>query len=94
MMWPQVEVKTITSPPKGRVRKNVHNLFTNNDNKSPAHKRAKKGKITIREQDRNRGQEQEDTNNAMKVQAFIQMIKAKKRTYTQQKINFGAEASK
>ena len=40
--WPGVEVKQIFSPPKGRQRKNVHNISdTSSEGSSPAHKKGK-----------------------------------------------------
>ena len=39
--WPQIDVKAITSPPKGRSRKNVHNM-SYSDSDSPDKKKLKK----------------------------------------------------
>ena len=51
--WPQVEVKYITSPPKGRVRKNIHNLSdsSGSESASPDHKKRKEDCKDLEEAD-------------------------------------------
>merc|ERR1712243_403332 len=41
VLWPVTEVKQITSPPKGRKRKKVHNVSINSDSGSPDTKKTK-----------------------------------------------------
>ena len=41
VMWPVMDLKQITSPPKGRKRKTVHDLSMNSDVESPYKKRPK-----------------------------------------------------
>ena len=41
VLWPVPEVKQITSPPKGRKRKNVHDFSDNSDGESPFKKKSK-----------------------------------------------------
>ena len=80
--WPATEVKNITSPPKGRVRKNVHNISNTSETESLEAKRKKTDRDTDQEL------ELTDEENTAKVQAFIKKIEAKKVKYTQQKIQF------
>ena len=80
--WPATEVKYITSPPKGRVRKNVHNISNNSEKESPEAKRKKT------DMDTDQDMELTDEENTVKVQAFIKKLEAKKVKYTQQKIQF------
>ena len=73
--WPNVEVKEITSPPKGRSRKNVHNLSDSSvEGSSPVNKKTKV-----------------DDENIQKVQDFVKKLEekqAKKAKFTQSKIAF------
>ena len=70
--WPSVDVKQISSPTKGRVRKNVHNLSqSGNESGSPEAKRS-----LIQEE------------NLQKVQDFVKKLEARKLKFTQSKINF------
>ena len=79
--WPNIEVKQIFSPPKGRHRKNVHNILdSSSEGSSPAHKKTK--------------MEEENT---MKVHEFFKKLEEKQATklkYTQAKLNFPASKSK
>ena len=59
--WPTVEVKSITSPPKGRSRKNVHNMSDSSvEGDSPLNKKSR----------------MEEDNN-QKVQDFVKKLEAK-----------------
>ena len=73
--WPTVEVKSITSPPKGRSRKNVHNMSDSSvEGDSPLNKKSR----------------MEEDNN-QKVQDFVKKLEAKqakKVKYTQSKLAF------
>ena len=70
--WPSIEVKQITSPPKGRTRKNIHNLSrSGSESESPDQK-----KTRINEE------------NIQKVQDFVKKLESKKTKYSQSKINF------
>ena len=70
--WPSVDVKQISLPPKGRVRKNVHNLSqSGSESGSPEAKRSR-----IQEE------------NLQKVQDFVKKLEARKPKFTQSKINF------
>ena len=70
--WPSVDVKQISLPPKGRVRKNVHNLSQSGSKSgSPEAKRS-----LIQEE------------NLQKVQDFVKKLEARKPKFTQSKINF------
>ena len=73
--WPNVEVKQVFSPPKGRPRKNVHNISdSSSEGSSPANKRTKV-----------------DEENSQKVQDFVKKLEAKqarKTKYTQAKTAF------
>ena len=82
--WPQVEVKTITSPPKGRSRKNVHNISkTSDEESSPAAKKAKRSEKGKREDE---GDDQDQT---QKVYAFVKKLEAKSnKKFSQTKLDF------
>ena len=41
LKWPQIEVKSLTSPPNGRACKNIHN-FSHSDSESPEIKKLRK----------------------------------------------------
>ena len=70
--WPSIEVKQITSPPKGRTRKNIHNISkSGSESDSPDHKRSR-----INEE------------NLQKVQDFVKKLESKKTKFTQSKLNF------
>ena len=70
--WPSIEVKQITSPPKGRARKNIHNISkSGSESDSPDHKRSR-----INEE------------NLQKVQDFVKKLESKKTKFTQSKLNF------
>ena len=43
--WPTIWLKHVVSPPKGRARKNVHNLSANSNSSSPEHKRVRTSNI-------------------------------------------------
>ena len=76
--WPNIEVKMIFSPPKGRQRKNVHNLSrSSSEGDSPLHK---KSKI-----------DQESQENLVKVHDFVKKLEEKqnkKQKYKQANLNF------
>ena len=54
--WPSVQVKDISSPPKGRQRKNVHKISSssNEESDSPLHKKAKNNDDDTSEDEENR----------------------------------------
>ena len=84
--WPHVEVKGITSPPKGRSRKNVHNLSKSSDEESsPVAKKAKRGENEkVQEQETEEEEEQ-----SQKVIAFVKKLEAKaSKKFTQTKLDF------
>ena len=87
VMWPVAEVKQITSPPKGRERKNVHKLSSNSDDDSPD---MKKKKMLQSPKDK------EDQENQKKVAEFVQNLEKKNKKYTQSKIKLtsGKEGTK
>ena len=73
--WPNIIVKQIYSPPKGRSRKNVHNISDSSvEGESPVSKRSKA-----------------EDENSQKVQDFVNKLEekqTKKVKYTQAKIPF------
>ena len=70
--WPFIEVKDITSPPKGRTRKNIHNISkSGSETGSPS---PKKSKI--------------DEENILKVQDFVKKLESRKNKFTQSKLGF------
>ena len=77
VMWPVTEVKQITSPPKGRERKNVHKLSSKSDDDSPDKKKKKTSQSP---------KENEDQENQKKVAEFVQNLEKKHKKYTQSKI--------
>ena len=88
--WPQVEVKRITSPPKGRSRKNVHNISKSSDEEpSPAAKKVKRGekeKEKVREGEAREGEAEEQT---QKVFTFVKKLEAKSsKKFAQTKLDF------
>ena len=82
-MWPVMDVKEITSPPKGRKRKNVHEMSMNSDAEaeSPYKKRSK----SAQSQD-----VFDDPENKKKVAAFVMNLERKNgnRKFSQTKIKF------
>ena len=82
VMWPVADVKQITSPPKGRKRKNVHDVSINSEGESPEKKKPKSYQST----------EKEDLENKKKVADFVQNLEKKNgnRKYTQTKIKIAA----
>ena len=79
--WPSVQVKDISSPPKGRQRKNVHKISSssNDESDSPLHKKVKNDNDVS------------DEENRKKVSDFVKKLEAKnakKTKYSQTKINF------
>ena len=82
--WPQLEVKSITSPPKGRSRKNVHNTSKSSDEESsPA---AKKVKRSEKEKEKAEEEAEEQT---QKVYAFVKKLEARSsKKFTQTKLDF------
>ena len=58
VLWPVTEVKMITSPPKGRKRKKVHDVSMNSDNESPDTKKTRSSQSP---------KEKEDLENKKKV---------------------------
>ena len=83
VLWPVTEVKQITSPPKGRKRKNVHDVSTNSDNESPDKKKSKSSQSP---------KEKEDLENKKKVADFVQNLEKKNgnKKFTQTKIKLAA----
>ena len=79
VMWPVADVKQITSPPKGRNRKNVHKLSSNSENDSPDKKKTKTSQSP---------KDKEDQENQKKVAEFVQNLEKKSgnKKYTQSKI--------
>ena len=82
VLWPVVDVKQITSPPKGRKRKNVHDVSINSDNESPEKKKSKTSQSP----------ELEDPENKRKVAEFVKNLEKKNgnKKYTQTKIKIAA----
>ena len=92
--WPQIDVKAITSPPKGRSRKNVHNM-SHSESESPEKKKMKKDpkKNAVKENPEDAAKasddaEESDEEKMKKVADFVKKLEAKKGKYTQSKINF------
>ena len=79
VLWPVSEVKMITSPPKGRKRKKVHDVSLNSDSGSPDPKRTKEVKSP---------KEKEDIENKKKVADFVKNLEKKSgnKKFTQTKI--------
>ena len=79
VLWPVSDVKSITSPPKGRKRKKVHDVSLNSDSGSPEPKRNK---------DVQSPKEKEDIENKRKVTEFVRNLERKNggKKYTQTKI--------
>ena len=82
VLWPVVDVKQITSPPKGRKRKNVHDVSINSDGESPEKKKSK----TLQSPD------MDDPDNKRKVAEFVKNLEKKNgnKKYTQTKIKLTA----
>ena len=82
MLWPVVDVKQITSPPKGRKRKNVHEVSFNSDAESPEKKKSKKSQSP----------DMDDPDNKRKVAEFVKNLEKKSgnKKYTQTKIKITA----
>ena len=80
-MWPVMDIKEITSPPKGRKRKNVHDMSYNSeaDKESPTRKRSRSAQDVL-----------DDPENQKKVAAFVMDLEKKNanRKFSQAKINF------
>ena len=78
-LWPVSEVKSITSPPKGRKRKKVHDVSLNSDSGSPDSKRTKEVQSP---------KEKEDLENKKKVADFVKNLEKKNgsKKFTQTKI--------
>ena len=85
VMWPVMDIKEITSPPKGRKRKNVHDMSSNSeaDAESPNRKRSR----SAQSQD-----VFDDPENKKKVAAFVMDLEKKNgnRKFTQSKIKFAS----
>ena len=83
VMWPVMDIKEITSPPKGRKRKNVHDLSNNSeaDKESPTRKRSRSAQDVL-----------DDPENQKKVAAFVMDLEKKNgsRKFTQSKIKFAS----
>ena len=79
VLWPVVDMKQITSPPKGRKRKNVHDVSMNSDSGSPDSKRTKESQSP---------KEKEDIENKKKVADFVKNLEKKNgnKKFTQTKI--------
>lgn len=79
VMWPVADVKQISSPPKGRNKKNVHKLSSNSDDDSPDKKKMKTSQSH---------KDKEDQENQKKVAEFVQNLEKKSgnKKYTQCKI--------
>ena len=82
VLWPVADVKQITSPPKGRKRKNVHDVSINSDNESPEKKKSKPSQSP----------ELDDPENKRKVAEFVMNLEKKNgnKKYTQTKIKIAA----
>ena len=83
VMWPVVDLKEITSPPKGRKRKNVHEMSVNSetDAESPNKKRSKSAQSQAF---------LDDPENKKKVAAFVNDLERKNggRKFSQSRIKF------
>ena len=79
VLWPVSDVKSITSPPKGRKRKKVHDVSLNSESGSPEPKRTK---------DVQSPKEKEDIENKRKVAEFVKNLEKKSggKKFTQTKI--------
>ena len=79
VLWPVSEVKSITSPPKGRKRKKIHDVSLNSDSGSPDSKRTKEVQSP---------KEKEDLENKKKVADFVKNLEKKNgsKKFTQTKI--------
>ena len=72
LKWPFIEMKEITSPPKGRSRKNLHNISkSGSESESPEHKKCK-----IQEE------------NMQKVHEFVKTLESRKTKFMQSKLSF------
>merc|ERR1711895_298137 len=83
VLWPVSEVKMITSPPKGRKRKKVHDVSLTSEGSSPDPKRTKEVKSP---------KEKEDAENKRKVADFVKNLEEKSggKKYTQTKIKLNS----
>ena len=83
VLWPVSEVKSISSPPKGRKRKKVHDVSLTSEGSSPDPKRTKEVKSP---------KEKEDAENKRKVADFVKNLEKKSggKKYTQTKIKLNA----
>jgi len=73
--WLFVDIKSITSPPKGRIRKIVHKMSSDSETDSPDHKKMKKK------------DDDQDEENKRKVADFVSKLEKNSR-YSQSKLNF------
>ena len=82
VLWPVADVKQITSPPKGRKRKNVHDVSFNSDGESPFKKKSKTSQSP----------DVDDPDNKRKVAEFVKNLEKKNgnKKYTQTKIKLAA----
>ena len=82
VLWPVVNVKQITSPPKGRKRKNLHDVSFNSDGESPFKKKPKSSQSP----------DVDDPENKRKVAEFVKNLEKKNgnKKYTQTKIKLTA----
>ena len=82
VLWPVVDVKQITSPPKGRKRKNVHDVSFNSDAESPYKKKPKNSQSP----------DVDDPENKKKVADFVKNLEKKNvnKKYTQTTIKITA----
>ena len=76
VLWPVQEVKQVSSPPKGRKRKNVHEVSYTSDGDSPYKKRPKSSQSP---------EEYDDPENKKKVAEFVKNLEKKNgnKKYTQ-----------
>ena len=83
VLWPVMEVKQITSPPKGRKRKNVHDMSMNSDAESPYKKRPKSAQSP---------DVLDDPEKNKKVAEFVMNLEKKNgnRKFSQTKIKFAS----
>ena len=83
VLWPVMDVKEITSPPKGRKRKNVHEMSMNSDAESPYKKRSKSAQSP---------DVFDDPENKKKVAEFVMNLEKKNcnRKFSQTKIKFAS----
>ena len=82
VLWPVVDVKQITSPPKGRKRKNIHDVSFNSDAESPYKKKSKTSQSP----------DVDDPDNKRKVAEFVKNLEKKNvnKKYTQTTIKITA----